>query len=96
MSNHHLSLPIHLKLFGTTGCHLCDDAAEQVQPFVDAQICQLESVDIVSDLTLYERYELHIPVLYNPHADDELRWPFTGPEVQQWLQQYLAQGQGSQ
>lgn len=95
MSEHHPTLPIALNLFGTTGCHLCDEAFACVQPFVDAKICVVTSVDIVSDLTLYERYECHIPVLQNALTGDELLWPFTGLQVQHWLQQYLAQQQGS-
>lgn len=86
-------LPISLCLYGTSECHLCDQALTQVQPFINAQICQVEHIDIVSDLDLYERYALCIPVLYNPRSQSELRWPFTALDVQQWLQNDFSQQQ---
>jgi hypothetical protein len=89
------NFPIQLYLYGTSGCHLCDEAMLQIKPFVTAQICKVESVDIVSDPELYQRYEFMIPVLYDPKADAELAWPFTGPEVQLWLQSNTLPSQGT-
>lgn len=89
-------LPMQIFLYGTSGCHLCDLALQEVQPFIDAQICYVDAVDIVSDPELYRRYELSIPVLHNPLVADELSWPFTGRDVQLWLQRAIAQLSGAE
>lgn len=87
-------LPLQIYLYGTSGCHLCDDALLQLQPFVDAKICYVKEIDIISNPQIYAQYELMIPVLYNPRTNDELPWPFNGPEVQLWLQNAIQQLQG--
>lgn len=82
-------LPIPLRLYGTSECHLCELALAHIQPFIDADICSIETVDIVNDMTIYERYAVSIPVLCNPITQSELCWPFDGPVIQLWLQHEL-------
>lgn len=69
-------------LYGTLGCHLCDDAEALLVPVlvaVSAEIgsnCEIECVDIADDDALLERYGECIPVLRRVADDVELNWPF--------------------
>jgi hypothetical protein len=63
-------------LYGTEGCHLCEDA-EQV--LLEAGI-QFQSQDIMSDPTWQEKFGLLIPVLWHTASQQQLNWPF---DVQQ-------------
>lgn len=69
-----------LILYGTTCCHLCEQA-ESVLAEVGVVA---HSVDIVDDDVLIDRYGVRIPVL---RRDDgaELGWPFDAARVRQWL-----------
>ncbi len=63
-------------LYGTKGCHLCDDAElllKQVQAVVSF-IWQY--VDIALDERLIENYGIRIPVL-KKEPTLELSWPFS-------------------
>ncbi|HZJ91457.1 MAG TPA: glutaredoxin family protein [Thiopseudomonas sp.] len=65
----------HCQLFGTLGCHLCEDAEQVLQSFV-AQGLVVELLDIVDSPQWLERYALTIPVLRRVDNDQELYWPF--------------------
>ncbi len=65
----------HCQLFGTLGCHLCEDAEQVLQPFV-AQGLVVEILDIIDSPQWLERYALTIPVLRRVDNGQELRWPF--------------------
>jgi hypothetical protein len=67
-----------LVLFGTLGCHLCDDARARVAPLAAAFGWQLVERDIVEDPELEARYATRIPVLWRTDLDLELAWPFDG------------------
>ena len=73
----------HLILYGTTHCHLCEEAKAVVESFRPLSIKQFElsEVDIVSDDALYEQLELLIPVLENKNTGERLAWPFTGNDI---------------
>ncbi|MDF0377840.1 glutaredoxin family protein [Methylophilus sp. YYY-1] len=72
-----------LILFGTLGCHLCEDAERILQ----ALKLPYQYVDIIEDEKLLERYQISIPVLLENTSDQEniLAWPFNGEQVSQWL-----------
>lgn len=59
-------------LYGTSGCHLCEEAAELLQ---HASI-NFEERDIIDDPEAMQRYSLRIPVLRNQASGVELDWPF--------------------
>lgn len=59
-------------LFGTEGCHLCEDAERLL---IDAGIA-FESRDIMDDEELQEKYGLLIPVLWHTESQRQLNWPF--------------------
>ncbi len=65
-----------LILYGTLGCHLCDEA----QVVVAHALGRLaREVDIADDDRLLECYGLRIPVLKRADTGAEIDWPF-GPE----------------
>ncbi|MDO9317220.1 MAG: glutaredoxin family protein [Gammaproteobacteria bacterium] len=85
---------IELRLYGTSGCHLCEQAEGVLQPVL-AHINEhlvngglagvavvLRVVEITDDPELMQRYSLSIPVIRLAESDDELGWPFD--EAQAW------------
>ena len=77
-------MSLQCELFGTLGCHLCEDAEQVLQPFVNQGLV-VELLDIVDSPDWLERYALSIPVLRRVDKGHELQWPFTAEDVQQWL-----------
>jgi hypothetical protein len=68
-----------LTLYGTWGCHLCEDAEALLQ----AADCVFVSVDIVDDPAAFALYRTEIPVL---SADERiLKWPFDAATLQAFL-----------
>jgi hypothetical protein len=65
-----------LVLYGTTGCHLCDQAEALLRTAAGARALDWRYVDIALDDALVARYGTRIPVLL---AGDgrELGWPFS-------------------
>ncbi|MET0377817.1 MAG: glutaredoxin family protein [Spongiibacteraceae bacterium] len=78
-------------LYGTLGCHLCDDAEVLLAPLlvsvsrVIGSDCEIECVDIADDDALLERYGEHIPVLRRSADGVELNWPFDADAAYQLL-----------
>jgi glutaredoxin len=66
-----------LILFGTSACHLCEQAHSLLQetlshyPQVD-----LETIDIAEQNQWQEKYAIRIPVLFHPQSQRELGWFF--------------------
>ena len=65
-----------LTLYGTRGCHLCDQAEALLCQSAEARPFKWRYVDIALEAALVERYGVRIPVLL---ADDgrEIGWPFS-------------------
>ncbi len=65
-----------LTLYGTQGCHLCDEAECLLKKTAAARRIEWQYVDIALDDGLVARYGERIPVL---RAADgrELGWPFS-------------------
>ena len=68
----------HFILFGTSGCHLCEQAqallADSQESFsVDIAI---ELTDIIERQLWLDEYAVRIPVLLHPESRRELGWPF--------------------
>lgn len=68
-------------LYGTLGCHLCDDAEALLAPVLVAvsavgSDCEIECIDIADDDGLLEQYGARIPVLRRIADGAELGWPF--------------------
>lgn len=68
-------------LFGTDGCHLCEEAEE----ILHAAGVDFQSVDIMTDDDWREKYGLLIPVLRHEKSLRQLAWPFDGLAVKAFL-----------
>lgn len=82
-----------LVLFGTYGCHLCEQAEWLLQPLHNNGHWRLTVVDIAEHAdsdALIERYGLRLPVLC--FGTDELDWPFDLVQVEHWLATRQANG----
>ncbi len=60
-------------LFGTAGCHLCEEAEVLVNACLPEGV---EVVDIAEQEQWQELYAVRIPVLFDPKTKQELGWPF--------------------
>lgn len=70
-------------LYGTEGCHLCEDAlamCEQVMPEANINV-----VDIINDEKLVELYRISIPVLERLSDQAKLFWPFEQKQILELL-----------
>lgn len=77
-------MSVDCELYGTLGCHLCDEAEQVLQPFV-AQGLVVELLDIIESSEWLGRYALSIPVLRRVDTGQELHWPFDQQAVLQLL-----------
>lgn len=75
-----------LELMTTEGCHLCDLAVPLLVEGVDPEQFEVDLVDIAFEDVLVERYGTRIPVLRDAQSGAELDWPFTAPQLAQFLQ----------
>lgn len=74
-------MQVMIMLYGTAGCHLCEDAKAILQQLnVDAV-----HVDIAADDGMLEKYGARIPVLKRMDNDVELGWPFDAVGVTRFL-----------
>lgn len=77
---------MQVKLYTTTGCHLCEAALALLQRAqavgLDIRICEVEIAD---SECLMNRYGLRIPVVARDHHSDELGWPFDYDELLHYL-----------
>ena len=81
-----------LTLYGTSACHLCEQAAALLDLAVqEALISHYDAVDISEDEQLFVRYATRIPVLYRQDGC-ELDWPFSP----QQLLDFIDGGDGGQ
>lgn len=73
-----------LTLYGTEGCHLCDEA-EWLLHQTQGSTVALEKVDIAEQALLLERYGIRIPVLRDTVSGHELNWPFDASGILEFL-----------
>lgn len=69
-------------LYHTDGCHLCEQAYELLLQQLAAEYIEL--VDIVSDETLIEKYQISIPVVVDKN-NKELFWPFDALKLREFI-----------
>ncbi|MDP8566592.1 glutaredoxin family protein [Methylophilus aquaticus] len=72
-----------LILYGTVGCHLCDDAERLL---ISLELAY-QYADIIDDDSLFEQFATSIPVLCDAAKREPLYWPFTTLEITDWLLQ---------
>jgi len=68
-------------LYGTTFCHLC----EQAEAVLKAVGVEAEHIDIAEDDALLEKYGVRIPVVKREDTDAELGWPFDEAAVRRFI-----------
>lgn len=82
---------IALILYGTSGCHLCDEALQEIKSALaqnrSEKTISLLELDITDDDTLYDLYETSIPVLKieSRQTSTVLNWPFNAQKVYEIL-----------
>ncbi len=84
LSSDHVPSPGAVRLYGTSACHLREQAEQQLQTLEEAAVVQYCKVDIALDDALFERYGLTIPVVRNLD-ETELNWPFNIEELADFL-----------
>jgi hypothetical protein len=83
-----------LILYGTDACHLCDQVNAMLET-LNASLKREEkslfwnTVDIIEDEILMEKYSLLIPVLHIENTNTALHWPFTQKQLSVFLTPYL-------
>ena len=78
-------MPIHLLLYGTSACHLCEQAAALISAMARENHLECAEIDIADDERLLQSYGTIIPVLQCVDNGAELHWPFTAAEIRYWL-----------
>ena len=79
---------IRLLLFGTSGCHLCEQAQLILNDFFPNNVeLTIETVDIAEQGQWQEQYAIRIPVLYHPESKNELGWPFNQAHVKEFIKE---------
>lgn len=70
-----------LLLYGTLGCHLCEQAEQLLTQAQQVMAIDWQSVDIALDENLMTQYGLQIPVLLTENGQ-RLNWPFSLLDIQ--------------
>lgn len=79
-------------LYGTEGCHLCEQAQTLLEPvfnYVNAGAARpviLQVKDIADSEELVTRYGVRIPVLHHEAGEQELGWPFDQAQAFAFIQ----------
>lgn len=81
----------HWRLYGTLGCHLCEQAEQIVATLAKDFTITLEIVDIADDPSWLEAFAERIPVLENLINDQQANWPFDPHILSDWLTEPSAQ-----
>ncbi len=76
-----LESTMDIELYGTTFCHLCEEAEAILREIgIEAYY-----IDIADDDELTEKYGIRIPVLQRRDTGAELGWPFDAARVLEFL-----------
>jgi len=77
---------IRLLLFGTSGCHLCEQAELIIKScLANNKELTIETIDIAEQEQWQEQYAVRIPVLYDPETKKDLGWPFNTVQVKKFI-----------
>ena len=76
---------IKIQFYTTLGCHLCEDAELLLSAMEIKGIIKVQSIDIIDDDDLMERYRIRIPVIKKQDSAEELGWPFDSNSLSQFL-----------
>lgn len=76
-----MTATMKLVLYGTTYCHLC----EQAEAILQVVGVEAEHIDIAEDDALLETYGTRIPVVGREDTGAELGWPFDEAAVRRYI-----------
>ena len=77
---------IRLLLFGTFGCHLCEQAELIIiNCLANNKELTIETIDIAEQEQWQEQYAIRIPVLCHPETKKDLGWPFNQTHVKEFI-----------
>jgi glutaredoxin len=84
---------IRLELMTTSGCHLCEQAAQKLQYMAHQEPQLSHAIDIVEveiseSAALVEQYGVRIPVI--KMGNSELGWPFDYEDLLNWINSQIA------
>lgn len=74
-----------LTLYGTSACHLCEDARALCDAVLNPLFFDLQWVDISDSDEWIARYGERIPVLQRMADGSELAWPFDIEQIIEFL-----------
>ena len=63
-------------LYGTSACHLCEEAEAIINPIQHRFGFMLQKIDVAENDALISQYGTKIPVLYCEKTTQSLEWPF--------------------
>lgn len=72
-------------LFGTSACHLCEQAEAVLVAVLNPEFFDIHHQDIADSDALIEQYGVRIPVLRRDADGSELNWPFDVNGVMEFL-----------
>ena len=75
--------PVQFILYGTTACHLCEEAEMLVKQMKLDQLFTM--IDIAEDDQLLAVYGTLIPVVLHTSSRTQLRWPFDHTQLEQFI-----------
>jgi arsenate reductase-like glutaredoxin family protein len=78
-------LVVHLNLYSTTNCHLCEEADDLLKSLNLQYNFISTNIEIAEDIKLLALYELKIPVLKRIDNNQEIYWPFSIDEIKKLL-----------
>ncbi len=74
-----------LTLYGTPGCHLCEQAADLLSRYAAYAPVEIQHADILETHPDAEDLQRSIPFLEDP-SGERLFWPFDAGTLHQWIQ----------
>ncbi len=84
-----VSEKMKITLYGTAGCHLCEEACTLLRSILAEHVGQFElrEKDIADSEELIARYGVRIPVISMDGTAVELAWPFDAQSLRDFLEQ---------
>ena len=75
-----------VNLYTTLGCHLCEQALSMLEHCHQGNpVFEICEVEISGSESLMEQYGIRIPVVRTANVIDEIGWPFTLNQLQDYL-----------
>lgn len=74
-----------LRLYGTSACHLCEEATTLLRSLACEMELHWTEIDIADEDQLMQLYGIKIPVLKREDSDTVLCWPFSKADILHWL-----------